>query len=100
MTDAEIARRLEDLQRKQGATRLKLFGHWELDELRAFQRLAHAAFGERGMVELNKPRPGLVSIGYLCGRKRPGKPAPVKVLFSGQSHAELEAQVRLWKASQ
>jgi hypothetical protein len=81
---------------------MEIWGHHELDELRAVKRLAFDCFGHRGLVEADQTMPGVLKIGYY-EQPKPGRPMPATmrprvIMFVGHSHAELAAQVALWKA--
>ena len=99
--DPELERRITDLQANQQLRRLEVFGQMEISELRAIKKLAFDLFGDRGMLEADAEAPGLIKLGYFLGPAPKGKPGvqrPRRIILRGFSHAELEAQARLWRS--
>jgi hypothetical protein len=98
----EIDRRLRDVQANQEIKRLGLFASVELDELRALKRLAHTVFGDTGLLEFDRRKPGNISMGYYVDPPRPGRPNQSRrriLVFHGRSHRELAEQVGVWNAN-
>jgi hypothetical protein len=106
--DALVGRKLRELQLTQiarnGLTHLK----FELDEVAAIRKLAIDTFGAvnavgGASVALAAGQFGVYEIGYFTGPRRPDDRAdarrPRQVMFRGRTHAELAAQVQLWKAN-
>jgi hypothetical protein len=106
--DDFLARRLAELRREQAHKRLTLpDGLVETDELHACKLLAHRVFGDRGVIEfdtnpLTNKRMGPLCMGYFVDPPligRPGVYRRVRILFKGNGHRELLAQVNVWAAA-
>jgi hypothetical protein len=105
--DDFLTRRLAELRQEQAHKRLTLpDGLIETDELRACKLLAHKVFGDRGVIEFDtnpwtNRRMGPLLMGYFIDPPlvgRPGVYRRTRMVFKGNGHAELLAQVKAWAA--
>lgn len=93
--------KLYELQLTQAARREKFHMQLELDELRAIVHLAHALYGDRGLVESGMEEPGWVYIGRYLNPYDPKRPKEVqlrRLVLKGNTLAELEEQAALLRS--
>ncbi len=101
-----VAQALKDLRQDQAVRRTRVYDLVQIDEIRACKLLAHRIFGDRGVVEfdchpVSGRRSGPLMIGYFLEGKDPTGPNPRRrrrLIFKGATIAELEEQVRAWRA--